>query len=114
MSTVRIVCARCNRELAVISDNPGPGEQEFPPEGHPAWSDPQRVLFVHPCRKHLDIGDGTLDEANAERASKGLPPMDVSWLESHAIRWSELRNEYLKARGTGRAAVYRVEPRGRL
>jgi hypothetical protein len=83
----------------------------FPAEGHPAWTDPTYFLRFQSCLKHGGIPE-TIQDADRERAAKGLPPVDRSRL-MHTIYWRELLRPYRESRAKRRAVDFKVMPLGR-
>lgn len=107
---VRVRCAvkGCNRTLATIG---GEDAQRFPEEGAPEWDEPGRVAWVPSCLKHGGIPT-TLDEVNAQRAERGVEPVDPARL-MHAIPWADLRAAWRESTRRGRAADYFLAPKSR-
>lgn len=110
-ATVKIVCGApgCNRVLKLMT------EAQFPPEGHPYWTDPSHPEWVRPCPKHGGIAR-TLDEENEYRAAKGLPPIvdNLVGRLSIPVLYSDLRPKYLEAKREGVSFFELVPAPGRL
>lgn len=92
---IRCSVEGCRRLLLSVS--------EWPADGSEQWSDPSGGAWVELCPKHKEIRpQETIQDANARRDGKGLPPLDRASLMAFAP-WSTLRPLQLDARHRQRA-----------
>lgn len=94
---IRCPAKGCRRLLLAVS--------KWPDGDSIAWNSTAGV-WVERCAKHKEIRpQETIHDADARRASKGLPPVDRSALMVH-VHWSTLRPYYLDATHRARAVDF--------
>ena len=108
--TVLIVCGAkgCGRVLATLDADSGRVGRYLPPEDDQVWTSPTSGIWVESCHRHGGIA-GTIQDVDAIRAAKGLPPIDRSRL-MHYVRWSEMRTARDESATRGRPSRIRVKP----
>jgi hypothetical protein len=105
---VTVRCGVCRRGLETITEE---STQRFPPDGDPAWRDPERGAVVESCPRHGGV-PRTLTELDEQRAARGLPAAEPGRL-MHYISWADLLPAFEESRRRGRSVSYVVMPRGR-